>query len=55
MKLLNSTKCETIKDYMKLYLLVDVLLLLEVFERFRDTMFDKYKLDPRWFVTTPFL
>ena len=40
---------------MKLYLLIDVLLLLEVFERFRDTIFETYKLDPIWFITTPFL
>ena len=50
-QLFNSLKCETIK-YMKIYLLVDVLLSLEVFERFRDTVFKKYKLDPSWFITT---
>ena len=53
LKLFKSAKCETIKDYMELYLLVDVLLLLEVFERFRDTIFKTYKLDPSWFITTP--
>ena len=37
---------------MKLYLIVDVLLLLEVFEKFRDTKFVKYKLDPSWLITT---
>ena len=40
---------------MKLYLIVDVPLLLEVFEKFRDTVFQKYKLDPSWLITTPYL
>ena len=46
LNLFKTAKCKTINDYMKLYLLVDVLLLLEVFEKFRDTMFKDYKLDP---------
>ena len=40
---------------MNLHLMVDVFLGLEGFEKFRDTMFEKYKLYPSWFVTTPFL
>ena len=55
LKLFKSAKCNTIKDYMELYLLVDVLLLSEVFEKFRDTIFETYKLDPSWFMTTPSL
>ena len=36
---------------MKLYLVEDVLILFEVFEKVRDTMFENYKLDPSWFIT----
>ena len=38
---------------MQFHLITDVLLLLEVFEKFRDFMFEKYKLDPSQFITTP--
>ena len=55
MKLLKTAKCEIIKDYMKIYLIVDVILLLEGSEELFDPMFEKYKLEPRWFTTTPFL
>ena len=37
---------------MKLYLLVYVFLLSEVFERFIDTIFETYKVDTSWFITT---
>ena len=40
---------------MKIYLIVDVILLLEGSEELFDPMFEKYKLEPRWFTTTPFL
>ena len=55
MKFFKAAKCETIEDYMKLYLIIDLLLLLEVFEKFRDTMFENYKQDPSWFIPTPSL
>ena len=55
LKLFKFEKCKTIKDYMELYLLVDELLLLQVFERFRYTIFEKYKLDTSWFITIPSL
>ena len=28
---------------------------LEVFKKFKDTMFDKHKLDLNWFIPTPTL
>ena len=37
---------------MKFCLIIDILLLLESFEKFRDIMFEKYKLDPSWPITT---
>ena len=53
LKLFKPAPCETIKDYVKLYLIVDALLLLEVFEKIRDNMFEKYILDPSYFIATP--
>ena len=35
----NNTGCETIKDYMILYLKTDVLLSVDVFEKFRSYVF----------------
>ena len=44
-------KCKNIKEYLELYLKSDVLLLAEVFENFRTTIFSNYSLDPAHFLT----
>ena len=43
----------TMKDYHDLYLELDVLLLADVFENFREVCLDNYKLDPAWYLTAP--
>ena len=40
-------------DYQDLYLRTDVILLANVFETFRDTCLEHYKLDPAHFYTSP--
>ena len=40
-------------DYHDLYQQTDVILLANVFEAFRDTCLDHYKLDPAHFYTWP--
>ena len=40
-------------DYHNLYLQTDVILLANVFEAFRDTCLEHYKLDPAHFYTSP--
>ena len=40
-------------DYHDLYLLSDVLLLTDVFENFRKTCMQYYKLDPCHYFTSP--
>ena len=47
--------CKTIRDYMTIYVTVDVLLLAEVYMSFRNTVFESYKLDPAYFISTPAL
>ena len=49
----NDTKCETIKDYMMLYLKTDVLLSVDVFEKFRAMCLDFYEIDPCYTYSTP--
>jgi hypothetical protein len=49
----TKMNCTSIKDYMLFYLQVDVLLLAEVFENFRDVIIDNYGLDPCNYITTP--
>ena len=44
---------KTMKDYHDLYLELDVLLLADVFENFREVCMDNYKLDPAWYLTAP--
>ena len=48
----KDTKCETIKDYM-LYLKIDVLLSVDVFEKFRAMCFEYYEIDPCYIYSTP--
>ena len=43
----------TMRDYHDLYLELDVLLLADVFENFRDICLKNYKLDPAWYLTAP--
>jgi len=45
--------CETIRDYLELYNISDVLLLADVFENFRDVCMKHYMLDPAWYYTAP--
>ena len=45
--------CKTIRDYHDIYLKSDVLLLSDVFEKFRKTCLHHYKLDPAHYYTSP--
>ena len=49
----NTFGCKTIRDYHNLYLKSDVLLLTDVFENFRKTCLNHYKLDPVHYYTSP--
>ena len=49
----NTFNCKTIRDYHDLYLKSDVLLLADVFEKFRATCLHHYKLDPAHYYTSP--
>ena len=48
----KDTKCETIKDYMMLYLKTDVLLSVDVFEKFRAMCLEYYEIDPCYTYST---
>uniref|UniRef100_A0A2S2QNX5 DNA-directed DNA polymerase n=1 Tax=Sipha flava TaxID=143950 RepID=A0A2S2QNX5_9HEMI len=45
--------CRTVGDYSDLYLKIDVLLLADVFENFRDICMQTYNLDPAYYYTAP--
>ena len=49
----NTFECKTMKDYMELYLLSDILLLSDIFENFRDNCFRDYELDPVYYFSAP--
>ena len=49
----NTFNCQTLQDYHDLYLKSDVLLLADVFENFRKTCLNYYKLDPCHYYTAP--
>ena len=46
-------KCNTLKDYMILYLLSDICSLADVFETFRSNSLDEYQLDPAYYMSAP--
>ena len=41
------------KDYHNLYNLSDVLLLVDIFEKFRNICMNHYGLDKAWYYSTP--
>lgn len=45
--------CLTLRDYLQVYLTADVKLLTDVFENFRTTALDFYRLDPCHYVSLP--
>jgi len=45
--------CTTLGEYSDLYLKIDVLLLADVFENFRDLCLSTYQLDPAFYYTSP--
>ena len=49
----ETFEMETMRDYHDLYQKTDVLLLADVFERFRGVCQHHYKLDPAWYHTAP--
>ena len=49
----NNTGCETIKDYMMLYLKTDVFLWVDVFEKFRDNCLEYNEIDSCYTYFTP--
>ena len=46
-------QCESLKDYLMLYLLSDICLLADVFQMFRNNSLEEYQLDPAYFVNAP--
>ena len=49
----NILKCKTFKDYHDMYLLADVVLLAACFQAFRETVYDKYRSDPAYYIGLP--
>src|SRR5204862_319645 len=54
-KVWNYFRCKTFEDYLKLYLVCDVLILADCFEKFRETSLQVYKIDPCHFFSAPSL
>jgi len=49
----DAFQCATLGDYSDLYLKIDVLLLTDVFENFRDLCMSTYNLDAAHYHTAP--
>ena len=52
-KVWKELGCKTMRDYHDLYLKMDVLLLADVMENYRDVCYKNYGLDPLWYYTAP--
>ncbi|XP_054281315.1 uncharacterized protein LOC128998984 [Macrosteles quadrilineatus] len=46
-------ECKTLKDYVMIYQMCDILLLADVFEDFRSMSMREFQLDPLYYVSTP--
>lgn len=49
----DSLECKTFRDYHDLYLIIDVLLLADVFENFREVSYGQYGVDPTNYISLP--
>ncbi|XP_050516328.1 uncharacterized protein LOC126891188 [Diabrotica virgifera virgifera] len=49
----SSFSCSSLGDYVDLYMKTDILLLADVFERFRSSCLETYNLDPAHYFTLP--
>ena len=49
----TEMNCRTLEDYMRIYVLVDSLLLCDVFQSFRDLCTEYYGLDPCHYMSLP--
>ena len=45
--------CQSLKEYMALYLLSDICLLADLFQAFRNNSLDEFQLDPAYFLSAP--
>jgi hypothetical protein len=52
-KVWKEFNCKTFGDYHDLYLQLDTCLLADIFETFRDTALNVYKLDPCHYYSSP--
>ena len=52
-KVWNVFGCYNFKDYLELYNRIDVLLLADIFENFRDICMGNYEIDPAYYFTAP--
>ena len=49
----TDLKCENLKDYTMKYLKLDVLILADLFENFRNVCLTNYEIDPCYTFSTP--
>jgi hypothetical protein len=49
----NKFQIRNLQEFTNLYNKVDIRLLADVMENFRDISLKTYKLDPAWYFTTP--
>ena len=54
-KVWKQFSCQSIQDYMSIYLICDVTLLADIFESYRDFFISKFDLDPAHYVSLPSL
>lgn len=49
----DQFNCKTIKDFMEIYEILDTVLLASVFEKFRNTTYQHFTLDPAQYISSP--
>jgi len=49
----KTFNCKTMKDYHDIYLKCDGLILADIFEKFRETSIQSYRIDPAYYISLP--
>ena len=52
MEIFNKLKCKNVKDYLEIYMRLDICLQADIFNTFRNTIWDKFEIDCSKYITS---
>ena len=52
LEIYKKLKCKNVKDYLEIYVTLDICLQADIFNAFRNTIWDKFKIDCSKYITS---